>query len=70
MIWGIYIQKGYFIYNVRVCRGTQMTKLDAIEYESFETIKKTTARGIEFWYARDLQNVFAVYTMAQLSQSH
>jgi len=33
-----------------------MTKLDAIEYESFETIKQTTANGIEFWYARDLQN--------------
>ena len=33
-----------------------MTKLYAIEYESFETIKQTTANGIEFWYARDLQN--------------
>ena len=34
-----------------------MTKLDATEYESFETIKQTTDSGVEFWFARDLQSV-------------
>jgi len=34
-----------------------MTKLDATEYESFETIKQTTDIGVEFWFARDLQSV-------------
>jgi len=34
-----------------------MTKLDATEYESFETIKQTTESGVEFWFARDLQSV-------------
>jgi len=35
----------------------QITKLDATEYESFESIKQTDENGIEFWYARDLQKV-------------
>ena len=34
-----------------------MAKLEAVEYESFETIKQIDDRGNEFWYARDLQNV-------------
>jgi len=40
-----------------------MTKLDATEYESFETIKQTTDSGVEFWFARDLQ-CFTVYAVA------
>jgi len=32
-----------------------MAKLEAIEYEPFETIKQTDRKGLEFWYARDLQ---------------
>jgi DNA-damage-inducible protein D len=56
-----YIQKSNFIYyHVREIKGrgrTQMTKLDATEYESFETIKQTTDSGVEFWFARDLQSV-------------
>ena len=38
-------------------RKSTMTKLDAIEYESFETIKQIDENGVEFWYARDLQRV-------------
>jgi len=34
-----------------------MTKLYAIEYESFETIKQIDENKVEFWYARDLQKV-------------
>jgi len=34
-----------------------MTKLDAVEYTSFEAIKQTDDPGNEFWYARDLQKV-------------
>jgi DNA-damage-inducible protein D len=32
-----------------------MAKLEAVEYETFETIKQTDESGLEFWYARDLQ---------------
>ena len=32
-----------------------MVKLEAAEYESFETIKKKDENGNEFWYARDFQ---------------
>ena len=35
----------------------QMAKLEAVEYESFETIKQTDENGNEFWYARDLSAV-------------
>ena len=34
-----------------------MAKLEAAEYKSFEAIKQTDERGVEFWYARDLQKV-------------
>ena len=34
-----------------------MAKLEAVEYESFETIKQTDEIGNEFWYARDLSAV-------------
>jgi len=34
-----------------------MSKLEAIEYESFESIKQIADDGMEFWYARDLQIV-------------
>ena len=34
-----------------------MTKLEAIEYASFEEIKQTDEAGVEFWHARDLQRV-------------
>ncbi|MDR2719519.1 MAG: DNA damage-inducible protein D, partial [Nitrososphaerota archaeon] len=34
-----------------------MAKLDATEYESFETIKQIDENGVEFWFARDLQSV-------------
>jgi len=34
-----------------------MTKLEAVEYASFEKIKQTDEAGVEFWYARDLQKV-------------
>jgi DNA-damage-inducible protein D len=34
-----------------------MAKLEAKEYTPFETIKQTDENGLEFWYARDLQNV-------------
>ena len=34
-----------------------MAKLDAVEYEAFETIKQTDENGVEFWFARDLQKV-------------
>ena len=33
-----------------------MPKLEAVEYESFERIKKTDENGLEYWYARDMQN--------------
>jgi len=33
-----------------------MAKLEAVEYNSFETIKQTEKNGADFWYARDLQN--------------
>ena len=32
-----------------------MARLEAVEYESFESIKQTDGSGVEFWYARDLQ---------------
>jgi DNA-damage-inducible protein D len=38
-----------------------MAKLEAVEYESFETIKQIDDRGNEFWYARDLQQTL-LYT--------
>ena len=38
-----------------------MAKLEAVEYESFETIKQIDDRGSEFWYARDLQQTL-LYT--------
>ena len=44
----IYSKKGNFIYNARQERGTQMTKLYAIEYESFETIKQIEENKVEF----------------------
>ncbi|MCL2142628.1 MAG: DNA damage-inducible protein D [Methanimicrococcus sp.] len=34
-----------------------MAKLEAVEYESFEAIKKINENGNEFWFARDLQKV-------------
>ena len=34
-----------------------MSKLNAVEYESFEAIKQTDENENEFWYARDLQQV-------------
>jgi len=34
-----------------------MTRLEAVEYASFEKIKQTDEGGVEFWYARDLQKV-------------
>ncbi|MCL2746802.1 MAG: DNA replication protein DnaD [Coriobacteriia bacterium] len=34
-----------------------MTKLEAVEYEPFETIRQVDESGHEFWYARDLQRV-------------
>ena len=34
-----------------------MAKLDAVEYESFESIKQTDDNGNEFCYARNLQSV-------------
>ena len=33
-----------------------MPKLDAVEYESFETIKQADENGNEYWFARDLQH--------------
>ena len=41
-------KKGNFIYNAIQERGTQMTKLYAIEYESFETIKQIDENKVEF----------------------
>jgi len=32
-----------------------MGKLEAVEYESFETIKQISESGEEYWFARDLQ---------------
>ena len=32
-----------------------MPKLEALEYEPFESIKQADEAGVEFWYARDLQ---------------
>jgi DNA-damage-inducible protein D len=34
-----------------------MSKLEAVEYESFEQIKQNDENGNEFWFARDLQSV-------------
>jgi len=34
-----------------------MAKLEAVEYKSFENIKQVDSNGIEFWFARDLQEV-------------
>ncbi|MCL2537599.1 MAG: DNA damage-inducible protein D [Coriobacteriia bacterium] len=34
-----------------------MTKLDAVEYQSFESIRRVDVSGREFWSARDLQGV-------------
>jgi len=34
-----------------------MSKLEAREYESFESIKQVAEDGLEFWFARDLQRV-------------
>jgi len=33
-----------------------MAKLNAKEYQSFESIKKIDNNGNEYWLARDLQN--------------
>ena len=35
----------------------QVAKLEAVEYESFETNRQTDEAGNEFWYARDLSVV-------------
>jgi hypothetical protein len=46
-----------------------MAKLEAVEYETFETIKQTDESGLEFWYARDLQKASKPLNARKLGNS-